>query len=61
MLVAIPTSTTALFEELDESVKKLPKEDRNAFVLDLMKFAIDWQFSYLAFQQAQEGESNAAS
>lgn len=52
MIVTLPSTTKELFEQLEESLSKLPQKDRNTFVLDLMKFCIDWQFAYLAFKDA---------
>lgn len=51
MIAEVPKNTSELFEKLKEKTEKLPQADRNAFTLDLMKFCIDWQFNYLAYQQ----------
>lgn len=54
MIVKLPETTKELWEQLEESVTKLPQKDRNSFVLDLIKFSIDWQFAYLAFKDAEK-------
>lgn len=54
MLIKIPASTKQLFTELEKATNELPSDDRNAFVLDLMKFCTDWQFAYLAFKGQNE-------
>ena len=49
MLLDMPNNTQDLFTELQKRVVKLPQDDRNAFVIDLMKFLTDWQFAYLTY------------
>ena len=56
MILKLPSSTSDLFNELDAALQKLPQRDRNMFVLDLMKFCVDWQFGYLAMKDAQNDE-----
>ncbi len=53
MIIQIPSTTKELMGEIQEAADKLPSEDRNAFVLDLIKFCADWQLSYLAFKSVQ--------
>ena len=57
MIVKIPPTTALLFEELEQSISKLPQRERNAFVLDLMKFVVDWQFALLAMKDAEHAEN----
>ena len=57
MIVKIPPTTALLFEEIEKAVSKLPQRERNAFVLDLMKFVVDWQFALLAMKDADNAEN----
>ena len=54
MLMKLPNTTEDLLKDLDDGIKKLPQRDRNMFVLDLVKFCIDWQFAYLAMKDAEK-------
>lgn len=66
MLLTIPDNTQELFGKLEQAANNLPADHRNAFALDLLKWAVDWQFSYLQFieqqkqQQAQQAQAPAA-
>lgn len=56
MILQFPSNTKELFEKLDEAIQKMPQSERNMFVLDLIKFSVDWQFAYLAMKAAQDDE-----
>jgi len=55
MIVQFPQTTKHLWEQLEESVTKMPQKDRNMLIQDLMKFCIDWQFAYLAMKESNNG------
>lgn len=54
MLFEQPKTTEELWKRLDKKLRELPKDARDAFLLDLMKFSIDWQFQYMAYEQVGE-------
>jgi hypothetical protein len=56
MILKMPATTSELFNDLAKAVETMPQGDRNIFVLDLMKFCVDWQFAYLAIKEGQDNE-----
>lgn len=54
MIYKLPPTTDQLLEDLKNALDDMGQEDKNAFIIDLIKFCLDWQFALMAFKTQEK-------